>query len=122
MTTTLSCKKNVDNSLIGDWQWTKSIGGIAANTVTPSSTTIVTLKLNNDLTYTTYINNQKQEQGQYYLSTNQNYTIITFSKTVVVDKLILQNDQMISKIENGKMTLFDNSISDGYGHYFDKIK
>lgn len=115
-----SCKKNHDNTLTGTWKWDYSIGGIAVNKVSPTNNITVSLKISDDLTYTALINNQLIQSGKYNLSNNQNYTIIHFDKTIVVDKLVLFNDQLIFKIENGTLKLNDSNVSDGYTHLFEK--
>ena len=115
-----SCKKKFDNSLTGKWKWISSIGGFATHTIKPTSGLVVTINFGSDLSYTTYVNGQKQSQGVYYLTPAQNYTIIHFDKGVITDKLSLFDAELISSMENGKLYLSDYNISDGYGHYFEK--
>jgi hypothetical protein len=122
-----SCEKEQartmgDHPLVAAWIWKHSIGGIAGQTVSPSSNATVLLNFYSDYTYIAKVNGQTAAQGTFALAANGNSTVIQFDKTISADKLLLQKDQRLSKLEDGQLIINDNNISDGYGHYFDQVK
>ena len=108
---------------IGEWKWTYSIGGISVDSVVPTDKVVVTLNLNNDSTYTFYLNNQVQSGGSYSIQTTaDNKSILHFSQAVAVNRLYMQQEQLIIKMDSSQLHLSDYNISDGLDHYFEKVK
>jgi len=123
----VSCKKDQDkvaasNSLTAIWKWSYSTGGFAAHTIYPSPARMVILSFYSDSSYTVHVNTQLTQHGVYSTYFARNYRVIHFDKLIAVDKLYLEFDQLVSKIENGKLVLYDYQVSDGYGHYFEQEK
>ena len=121
-----SCKKDSEhnNPANGQWKWTLSIGGFSGNSISePSSNSNVTLTLDNSLTYTTYLNNQTKTQGTYQITTlSGNTSIIHFDKPIITDNLYLHYEQTILLNRNDSLVLYDYNISEGFRHFFTKIK
>jgi hypothetical protein len=120
LTNIAGCKKSGPNSLEGTWRWTGSSGGLITHSVSPSPNAIVTLRLFGDMTYKLFLNGQIKTTGKYRFTSNGNFQVIQFDTRLNTDMLSLEIEEMIEKIENGKLQVYDNNFGDGFTHYFTK--
>ncbi|WPU95338.1 hypothetical protein SNE25_07345 [Mucilaginibacter sabulilitoris] len=117
-----SCNKEKlphSDSIVGEWRWVKSVGGIGGFTLTPK-TEGFTQKwvFNADSTFKSFKNDSLTIQGKFSIVRNYKYSE---SETVDVlkwgnsidDSFVIRND-----------TLFTNNIfiSDGFGSTYVRIK
>lgn len=90
-----SCKKNAIAKK-GDWKWLySSQGGFAGGIIYPSNGSVVSLSLDNNSTYTLYLNNQITTQGSYAITSSSGISLINFDKMIGADKLVLNKQEGI---------------------------
>jgi len=116
-----SCKKErqtPSSSIVGQWRWVKSVGGIAGLTLTPQSTG------NNfrdeyyaDSTYKRYENNALVAQGDFSIVKGYRFTP---SEIIDVLKFGPANKSML--IRNDTLYMGDLFINDGFGDTYVRIK
>lgn len=122
-----SCRKDkqyVSSQVVGQWKWMQSSGGFIGNQVVgPAAGNSVTLTLKKDFTYVASLNNQPQSNGIYSFTTIQSGdTVIRFDKMVQIERLFLQEEQLLEPTENTRLALFDYSTSEGHSHQFQRLK
>lgn len=86
-----SCKKNrpaVSNNIMGGWQWQYS-NSLDGDTIRPSASATVLLRLYIDSSYQLYLNDNAVSSGRFSTSTDvsSNITYISFSDYLAADKL-----------------------------------
>jgi len=116
-----SCKKNslpISSDLTGQWQWEYSIGGIAVQKIKPENKSITLLNFYADSLFSVTKNGNPSLNGTYYITTD------TSSR-----KVIHFNPGYFGfptgeayLIENNELILTDYMISDGFRHYYKRIK
>jgi hypothetical protein len=123
-----SCRKEKttysNQKVVGQWRWIQSSGGFIGNQVVkPATTEFVTVTLSKDFTYVASLNNQPMSRGNFFFTTLQTGdTVIHFDKVVQVDKLYLQDQQLLERADNSYLALFDYSVSEGRSHQFQRVK
>lgn len=119
----VSCSKtsSSNNQLIGQWQWSYSVGGIAVQTVNPKGN-IVFITFNQDSTYIYSENGVIQVKDKYHITDDSNYGLILQLANFKGSKLWLSPNGEIVTFKNEQFVWDDYMISDGYTHYFQRIK
>ena len=117
-----SCNKEkmpTSDSIVGEWRWVKSVGGIAGVTITPQSAGYNQRReFNADSTFKSFKNDSLTIQGKFSIVRNYKYSesetvdVLKWG-TAVDDSFVIRND-----------TLFINNIfiSDGFGSTYVRIK
>lgn len=107
------------SSLVGEWRWVSSTGGIAGKTITPSSAGYERkLILTTDLKFSRYKDNILESSGTYQISQGK-----SIYKAEQVD-FIKFSDGASSVIINqsaSELSLADN-FYDGFGEVYQRIK
>ncbi len=118
-----ACTRSVENnlSLVGKWQWTYSYGGIATQRIN-SSPNIVVFNFNSDSTYNYMENGVVKSNDKYQLTRINANTVVLRLQNFVASKLWLSPNGEIYTISGDTLTFTDYMISDGYNHYFQRIK
>ena len=115
-----SCRKD-EVMVKGQWRWSATYaGGIAGGVIVPDANSVVTLSLDADLSYTTYLNNGKMNQGKYSVTEQDNVSTIHFDKDISTDKLIIKQNEVISYPGKDSLTLSDGYV-EGASHNFIKV-
>jgi len=119
----ISCRKTTssNNNLIGQWQWVYSTGGIAVQTVKPMGN-IVAIAFNKDSTYIYTENGIIQSNDKYFITNDKIYGSIIHLVNYNGSKLWLSPNGEIYSIKNNQLEWGDYLISDGYSHFFQRIK
>ena len=118
-----ACTKTTDNNtnLVAQWQWMYSFGGIAAMKIN-AAPNIVVINIKSDSTYTYSENGVIKSNDRYKLTyTNANKAVINFIN-LNASKVWFEPNGEIYSIKNDTLMLTDYMISDGFTHYFQKIK
>lgn len=118
-----SCTRTVNSNsnLIGQWRWTYSYGGFVLQKIN-SSPNVVTFSFNSDMTYTYTENGVIKSTDKYQLSQTNSNNVVLRLANFNTSKLWLSPNGEIFTINKDTLTLTDYMISDGYNHYFQKIK
>jgi hypothetical protein len=119
----ISCRKSIssNNNLIGQWQWVYSTGGIAVQTVKPIGN-IVAIAFNKDSTYIYTENGIIQSNDKYFITIDNIYGKVLHLANFNGSKLWLSSNGEIFTIKNDQLEWVDYMISDGYSHFFQRIK
>ncbi|MEZ2334215.1 hypothetical protein AB6735_01220 [Mucilaginibacter sp. RCC_168] len=116
-----SCKKDklpTSTSVMGQWRWVKSTGGIGGFTITPQSAGFTQrYQFNDDSTFRFYRKDTVAMQGKFSIIRNYKYG----GTTIDVFKTGNRFDQSLL-IRNDTLYLYDISISDGYNNTYVRIK
>lgn len=115
-----SCKKNslaLSSNLDGQWQWEYSIGGIAGQKIKPQNNRISLLTFSADSLFSVTENGNLSVNGTYHITDTSSDKVIHFSNGYFGDP----NGEMYL-IQNNELILTDYMISDGYTHYYKRIK
>ena len=112
-----SCKKT-NSDLTGQWQWTYSRGGLATITIKPGENEKDILIISADSSYNWMKNGTVTSNGRYRITFDTTYgKIVHF----IPDFLGDPNGEIYT-IQNKQLVLRDYMISDGFTHYFDRVK
>lgn len=104
-----SCRKNTE-LVKGDWRWIYSTsGGFAGSIIKPADGTIVSMSLNNDSTYITYLNNRQLINGTYTITSAGGTGTIRFDKPISIDKMFVNEEETIYA-SNDTLFLVNNFI------------
>ena len=107
----------------GDWQWMYSAGGVSGSSIAPINNTLITLSLNPDSTYMFYLNNELQASGSYTIQNyNNSKPVLHLDHAVEINKLAMEQEQLILVWNSSQLQLQDSKLSDGFNHYFKKVK
>jgi uncharacterized protein YjiK len=116
-----SCKKNslaISSNLTGQWQWEYSIGGIATQKIKPENNRISLLTFYADSLFSVTENGNPSLNGTYHITTDTTFgKVIHFSP----DYFGSPNGEAYL-IKNNELILTDYMISDGFTHYYKRIK
>jgi hypothetical protein len=116
-----SCKKNslaISSDLIGTWQWEYTIGGIATQKTEPENNEITLLNFDADSHFSVTENGNPSLNGTYHITRDTpEGKVIHFSTNYFGDP-----NGEIYLIKDNALTLIDYRISDGYIHYYKRIK
>jgi len=116
-----SCNKGklpASKSIMGQWRWVKSVGGIGGFTTTPQSAGFTQrYQFNDDSTFRFFRKDTIAMQGKFSIVRNYKYG----SSTIDVFKTGNSFDQSLL-IRNDTLFLYDISISDGYNNTYVRIK
>jgi len=108
----------MNSDLTGQWQWTHSIGGMATTTIKPGENEKDILIISPDSSYTWMMNGTVKSNGRYHLTFDTTYgKIVHFIPGFLGDP-----NGEIYTIQNKQLVLSDYMISDGFTHYFDRVK
>lgn len=115
----VSCKKENENKnvLVGKWDWVSSVGGLAGETLTPSSTGIKMIYQFSNTTLIIYVNDSLANQSNYtisvqYKGTPQQISVLSYVPYHPSQSFSVEND-----------SLFINDLfADGYTSTFVKEK
>jgi len=118
-----SCTRTVDinSNLVGQWQWAFSYGGFAVQKIN-SSPNIVILNFNSDSTYTYMENGVLKSNDRYHITRIDPNNVVLNLTNLNYSKLWLSPNGEILSIKNDTLTMTDYMISDGYSHYFKRVK
>ena len=117
----LSCRKDTEAIEGGQWRWlTTYQDGFIEHIITPDADSVVTLSLNADSTYATYVNSKIVYQGRYSITQQQDNPVIHFDKNISTNKLIINQDEMLQYFGTDSLNLFDYKV-EGTSHYFKKV-
>lgn len=123
----ISCDKQVDKittseSLMGDWVWVKSEGGISGSTITPEITgERKEISFSHDSIYSTVYTIKDD------LRTHTNATLFKTKKILYNDQvanvILLNGDpyQIFRFSDQRELILIDYGMMDGYTHYYKRI-
>jgi len=114
------CKKsNIQTHILtGQWQWQYSEGGIAGQKIIPENNRILLLNFNQDSTFSVTENGSASFNGIYQITIDTTYgKVIHFNPNNFGDP-----NGEIYIIQNNQLILTDYMISDGYTHYYKRIK
>ena len=112
-----SCKKT-NSDLTGHGQWTYSRGGFATTTIKPGENEKDILIISADSSYNWMKNGAVTSNGRYRITFDTTYgKIIHFMPDFLGDP-----NGEIYIIQNKQLVLRDYMISDGFTHYFDRVK
>jgi hypothetical protein len=106
----------------GEWQWDYSVGGVSGSSLEPINSTLITLSLNSDSTYTFYLNGETEASGTYAIQATGNASILHLDQRIQINMLSMPPDQVILKWDDSQLQLHDDGLSDGFNHHFVKIK
>lgn len=121
--TTPGCKKDditvADNSnLTGQWQWQYSEGGLAFHKIKAENNSVLLLNFNPDSSFYVTETGKPPLKGNYYVT----------GDTTSVKVIHFNSDQFgdptgeAYTIENNQLILTDYMISDGFRHYYERVK
>ncbi len=89
-----SCTRNMDTpankAAKGQWQWEYSNGGVGGYSLQPVNSTLISLSLNSDSTYTFYLNDETQASGKYSIQTTANASILHLNNRIQINLLSMQ--------------------------------
>ncbi|MDE3183981.1 MAG: hypothetical protein KGM16_11235 [Bacteroidota bacterium] len=112
-----SCKKT-NSDLTGQWQWSYSRGGVATTTIKPGANEKDILVINSDSSYNWMTYGTITSNGRYSITFDTTYgRIIHFIPAFLGDP-----NGEIYTIQNKQLVLRDYMVSDGFTHYFDRVK
>jgi len=116
------CKKHgivADNpNLTGQWQWEYSEGGVAFHKITPENNSVRLLNFNPDSTFSVTENGNPSFNGTYNVTGDTTAgKIIHFNSDYFGDP----NGEAYT-IQNNQLILIDYMISDGFRHYYKRVK
>ena len=116
----VSCRKDKE-TIKGEWRWSvTAVNGFIEEIVMPDAGSVVTLSLDANSRYTTWLNNEITHQGRYSITPgNSMPAVIHFDKDISTDKLLIHQDEMFS-FSADSLTLFDNYFA-GTSYYFIKV-
>ena len=107
-----SCNKDklpASTSIVGQWRWVKSVGGIGGFTTTPQSAGFTQrYQFNDDSTFRFFRKDTVAMQGKFSIVRNYKYG----NSTIDILKTGNSFDQSLL-IRNDTLFLYDISISDG---------
>lgn len=116
-----SCKKTslqISSDLTDQWQWEYSIGGIAGQKIKPDNNSITLLNFFADSLFSVTKNGNPSVNGTYYTTTvSSSQKVIHFNSGYFG---FLTGEAYL--IENNELILTDYMISDGFRHYYKRIK
>lgn len=111
---------NTKPNLTGTWQWVNTVTGWGATT-TPSTDSVVTLRVFADSTYSLSLNNQIKYSGSFFSFTTaapENRLVLHFDQNMTVHKLMLPRIQSLMQYQNDSLRLYDYQLADGSTHLF----
>lgn len=117
------CKKDdipvADNpNLTGQWQWEYSEGGVAFHKITPENNSVHLLNFNADSTFSVTENGNASFNGTYnFTGDTTSIKVIHFSPDQFGDP----NGEVYT-IKNNQLVLTEYMISDGFRHYYKRVK
>ncbi|MEO8821014.1 MAG: hypothetical protein ABI267_01605 [Ginsengibacter sp.] len=116
-----SCNKDGASNprLIGQWQLESTTGGISGGTIKPSEK--IVLIFNQDSTYALKEDGTITVNGYYHVKYDTTYGKVVYLDAILIVFLPGVNGEIYA-IQNNNLTLTDYMISDGYSHYFKRIK
>ena len=118
----ISCKKNDDafnDSIVGSWKWTSSIGGIGGFKITPiTSGTNIELKITPDNNYI-YTTNAVISSEGFFTSSLVNCIHDHTDKKVIDFSSPNDNSLMVEKVDKNNLVLSDDAY-DGYIHNYSR--
>ena len=121
-----ACRHSVEppasKAVKGEWEWEYSTGGLDGHSLAPADNTLVTLDLNNDSTYTNYLNNMPQFSGSYSIQAGNYKPVLHFDHPVSINQLSINPEQQIMVWDTGHLQLMDYQVNDGYIHFFKSLK
>lgn len=107
------------SSLVGEWRWVSSTGGIAGKTITPSSAGYERkLILTTDLKFSRYKDNTLESSGTYQISQGKS---IYKAEQVDFIKFSDGTSSVIISQSASELSLADN-FYDGFGEVYQRIK
>lgn len=107
------------SSLVGEWRWVSSTGGIAGKTITPSSAGYERkLILTTDLKFSRYKDNILESSGTYQITQGKS---IYKSEQVDFIKFSDGTSSVIISQSASELSLADN-FYDGFGEVYQRIK
>ena len=116
-----TCNKDklpASTSIMGQWRWVKSVGGIGGFTSTPQRSGFAQrYQFNDDSTFRFYRKDTVAMQGKFSIVRNYKYG----NSTIDVLKTGSSFDQSLL-IRNDTLFLYDISISDGYSSTYVRVK
>jgi hypothetical protein len=125
-----SCSKNkIETSVIpgakpgitGEWQWIETHEGWSGDIIKADMDSIVTLKLNNDSTYSVSLNDQIKYGGHFssfIIPETDSMIVLQFDSYIQVNKLRFLKSESVSYFQNDTCILHDFEIADGNSHDF----
>ena len=114
------CKKADirDNNLTGQWQWEYSEGGLAFHKIKPENNSVHLLNLYSNSTFSVTQNGNTSFNGTYNITADTTSgKLIHFSPGYFGGP----NGEIYS-IKNNQLILTDYMISDGFRHYYKRVK
>ena len=117
------CKKNDitvadDSNLIGQWQWEYSEGGLAFHKITPENNSVRLLNFFPNSTFSVTENGNTSFNGTYHVTGDTTSgKVIHFNSDQFGDP----NGEAYT-IKNNQLILTDYMISDGFTHYYKRVK
>lgn len=116
-----SCKKNslaISSHLTGQWQWEYSIGGFATQKIKPENNRISLLTFYADSLFSVTENGNPSLNGTYHITTDT-----TSGKVIHFNPGYFGFPTgEVYFIQNNELILIDYMISDGFRHYYKRIK
>jgi uncharacterized protein YjiK len=116
-----SCKKNslaISSNLTGQWQWEYSIGGFATQKIKPENNRISLLTFYADSLFSVTENGNASLNGTYHITTDT-----TSGKVIHFNPGYFGFPTgEVYFIQNNELILIDYMISDGFRHYYKRIK
>ncbi len=116
-----SCKKNslaISSNLTGQWQWEYSIGGFATQKIKPENKRISLLTFYADSLFSVIENGNPSLNGTYHITTDT-----TSGKVIHFNPGYFGFPTgEVYFIQNNELILIDYMISDGFRHYYKRIK
>jgi hypothetical protein len=117
-----SCNKGklpTSTSIMGQWRWVKSVGGIGGFTSSPQSSGFTQrYQFNDDSTFRFYRKDTVAAQGKFSIVRNYQYG----NSTIDVLKTSNSSFDQSLLIRNDTLYLYDISISDGYNNTYVRVK
>lgn len=115
------CKKDdiQDNNLTGQWQWEYSEGGFSFHKITPENNSVLLLNFNPDSTFSV------TESGKPPLKGTYNVTVVDTTSVKVIhfgSNPFGDPNGEVYTIKNNQLILRDYMISDGFTHYYKRVK
>ena len=116
-----SCRKDKE-AVKGQWRWAATYqGGFIEHLIVPDAHAIVTLSLEADSIYITYLNNSIIHQGKYSIMKGDYVSTIHFDEDISTDKLIIKQDEVIFYPSEDSLTLSDGYVEGSY-YNFTKVR
>jgi hypothetical protein len=116
-----SCKKNslrISSDLTGQWQWEYSIGGQGGGKIKPENYRVRLLNFYADSLFSLTENGNPLLNGTYQITTDT-----TFGKVIHFGADYFGSPTAEAYfIKNNELILTDYMISDGFRHYYKRIK